>query len=73
MAASATPRAESITGGRSGSHRARRWGFTNSAHFSRAFRTAYGMSPSQWRDTHGGGVPSDRSDASVRISQSLVL
>ncbi|WP_046731592.1 helix-turn-helix domain-containing protein [Streptomyces humi] len=28
---------------------ARRWGFTNAAHFSRAFRAAYGTSPSAWR------------------------
>ncbi|MEU0672162.1 helix-turn-helix domain-containing protein [Streptomyces sp. NPDC006172] len=28
-----------------------RWGFTSATHFSRVFRTAYGMSPSQWRDT----------------------
>ncbi|WP_229075035.1 helix-turn-helix domain-containing protein [Actinoplanes sp. DH11] len=30
---------------------ARRWGFTDAAHFSKAFRTAYGMSPRQWRAT----------------------
>ncbi|MYX96133.1 helix-turn-helix domain-containing protein [Streptomyces sp. SID486] len=28
---------------------ARRWGFANATHFSRSFRTAYGMSPSDWR------------------------
>ncbi len=28
---------------------AARWGFTDSAHFSRAFRTAYGLSPRQFR------------------------
>ncbi|MFG2949337.1 AraC-like ligand-binding domain-containing protein [Streptomyces adustus] len=28
---------------------ARRWGFTNAAHFSRAFRAAYGVPPSRWR------------------------
>ncbi|MFF7359611.1 helix-turn-helix domain-containing protein [Streptomyces sp. NPDC008125] len=28
---------------------ARGWGFTSSAHFSRAFRTTYGMSPAEWR------------------------
>ncbi|MCL3994729.1 helix-turn-helix domain-containing protein [Streptomyces lavenduligriseus] len=39
---------------------ARRWGFVNSAHFSRAFRAAYGMTPSEWRSTRGGSVPSDR-------------
>ncbi|MDX3855297.1 helix-turn-helix domain-containing protein [Streptomyces sp. AK02-01A] len=30
---------------------AERWGFTNPAHFSRAFRTAYGMSPREWRNS----------------------
>ena len=28
---------------------ARRWGFTDAAHFSKAFRGAYGMSPREWR------------------------
>ncbi|MFI9610479.1 helix-turn-helix domain-containing protein [Streptomyces sp. NPDC052023] len=28
---------------------AMRWGFVNPAHFSRSFRAAYGMSPSEWR------------------------
>jgi AraC-like DNA-binding protein len=28
---------------------ARRWGFSSPAHFSRAFRDAYGMSPTEWR------------------------
>ncbi|MEU8543836.1 helix-turn-helix domain-containing protein [Streptomyces sp. NPDC048717] len=40
---------------------AHRWGFANPAHFSRAFRAAYGISPSQWRGTGhqdpGGPVP----------------
>ncbi|MFF5547952.1 AraC-like ligand-binding domain-containing protein [Streptomyces olivaceoviridis] len=27
----------------------RRWGFVSAAHFSRAFRAAYGMSPVEWR------------------------
>ncbi|MEV7286280.1 helix-turn-helix domain-containing protein [Streptomyces sp. NPDC093252] len=27
---------------------ARRWGFTNAAHFSRCFRAAYGVSPGEW-------------------------
>jgi AraC-like DNA-binding protein len=30
-----------------------RWGFTSATHFSRVFRTAYGMSPREWRDTAG--------------------
>ncbi|MFJ6619873.1 helix-turn-helix domain-containing protein [Kitasatospora sp. NPDC091335] len=28
---------------------ARRWGFANSSHFSRAFRATYGMSPRDWQ------------------------
>ena len=28
---------------------ARRWGFSDSTHFSRRFRGAYGLSPSEWR------------------------
>ncbi len=35
--------------GRSITDISRRWGFTDLATFSRAFRTAYGMSPSEWR------------------------
>lgn len=30
-----------------------RWGFISAPHFSRVFRAAYGMSPSEWRDTAG--------------------
>jgi AraC-like DNA-binding protein len=29
---------------------ARRWGFTDASSFARMFRTAYGVSPRQWRD-----------------------
>ncbi|MYX93384.1 helix-turn-helix domain-containing protein [Streptomyces sp. SID486] len=29
---------------------AQRWGFVSPAHFSRAFRAAYGVSPREWRD-----------------------
>jgi AraC-like DNA-binding protein len=27
------------------------WGFQDAAHFSRAFRDAFGVSPSDWRRT----------------------
>ena len=37
---------------------AARWGFLSAPHFSRAFRAAYGMSPSEWRDTAGARTPS---------------
>jgi AraC-like DNA-binding protein len=33
---------------------AARWGLTNAAHFSRAFRAAYGAAPSEYRLTGGG-------------------
>ncbi|WP_151481086.1 helix-turn-helix domain-containing protein [Streptomyces albicerus] len=33
-----------------------RWGFLSATHFSRVFRAAYGMSPSEWRDTAGRGT-----------------
>ncbi|MEU1134079.1 helix-turn-helix domain-containing protein [Streptomyces sp. NPDC005900] len=33
---------------------ARRWGFASATHFSRSFRAAYGMSPSDWRDGRTG-------------------
>ncbi|MGW3071719.1 MULTISPECIES: AraC-like ligand-binding domain-containing protein [unclassified Kitasatospora] len=32
---------------------ARRWGFANSSHFSRAFRDAYGMTPRDWQVSGG--------------------
>lgn len=37
-----------------------RWGFVSPAHFSRAFRSAFGMSPRQWQavvDQNGGDDP----------------
>jgi AraC-like DNA-binding protein len=33
---------------------ATRWGFTSASHFSRAFREAFGASPTQWHRTHHG-------------------
>ncbi|MFJ4870547.1 helix-turn-helix transcriptional regulator [Streptomyces sp. NPDC088757] len=33
---------------------AQRWGFVNAAHFSRAFRAKYGMSPRAWRKVRTG-------------------
>lgn len=35
---------------------AHQWGFTSASHFSRAFRSLYGISPAEWRDP-GGKVP----------------
>ncbi|MEE4542601.1 helix-turn-helix domain-containing protein [Streptomyces sp. V4-01] len=29
---------------------ARQWGFTSASHFSRAFRSLYGITPAEWRD-----------------------
>jgi AraC-like DNA-binding protein len=34
---------------------AHRWGFTDGAHFSRRFRSAYGISPRAWRDANSPG------------------
>lgn len=34
---------------------AQRWGFVSPSHFSRAFRSAYGMSPREWQATTRGG------------------
>ncbi|MFC9915758.1 helix-turn-helix domain-containing protein [Streptomyces sp. NPDC127197] len=39
---------------------ANRWGFLSAAHFSRVFRAAYGMSPSEWRDTAGRAARAGR-------------
>ena len=30
-------------------------GYPNQLHFSRAFKNVYQVSPSQWRNEHGGG------------------
>ncbi|MGW3263165.1 helix-turn-helix domain-containing protein [Streptomyces sp. NPDC001056] len=45
---------------------AHRWGFVNAAHFSRAFRRAYGMSPTQWRRSSTPPVSTDRGPGDVR-------
>lgn len=42
-----------VRGGRTIAAVANRWGFMSATHFSRVFRAAYGMSPSEWRDTVG--------------------
>lgn len=43
---------------------ARRWGFTSAAHFSHAFRAAYGVSPREWRAiSHSGDFPGRRQEA----------
>ncbi|MFJ8109080.1 helix-turn-helix domain-containing protein [Streptomyces sp. NPDC096132] len=39
---------------------AARWGFLSATHFSRVFRTAYGMSPREWRDTAGRAASAGR-------------
>ncbi|MFE2971627.1 helix-turn-helix domain-containing protein [Streptomyces sp. NPDC059340] len=39
---------------------ANRWGFMSATHFSRVFRAAYGMSPSEWRDSVGRGAAAGR-------------
>lgn len=35
---------------------ARNWGFSDMSTFSRAFRSEYGMTPSEWRDQFCGGI-----------------
>ncbi|MGN9790455.1 helix-turn-helix domain-containing protein [Streptomyces sp. OZ13] len=40
-----------------------RWGFVNPAHFSRAFRAAYGVSPREWRDLRTAQDDGGRSPA----------
>ncbi|MGW6923896.1 helix-turn-helix transcriptional regulator [Streptomyces sp. NPDC054950] len=45
-------------GGRTIAAVAARWGFLSATHFSRVFRSAYGMSPREWRDTAGRGARS---------------
>jgi len=42
---------------------ARRWGFTDSTHFSRRFRQAYGMSPREWRHARRGSAAPDQAIA----------
>ncbi|WP_413812494.1 helix-turn-helix domain-containing protein [Streptomyces sp. OE57] len=37
---------------------AHRWGFSSPSHFSRTFRDAYGMSPSQWQALAASGIDS---------------
>ena len=39
---------------------ARRWGFTDPTHFGRRFRTAYGLSPREWRQVQTPPNPSAR-------------
>jgi AraC-like DNA-binding protein len=39
---------------------ARQWGFTNPAHFARRFRSAYGLSPQEWKRVRHGRPRSRR-------------
>ncbi|MEU2982715.1 helix-turn-helix domain-containing protein [Streptomyces hirsutus] len=48
---------------------AARWGFTSSAHFSRAFRTAYGMPPSEYRHAVASGQSVQASSTTRTDSQ----
>ncbi|MDQ0579458.1 helix-turn-helix domain-containing protein [Streptomyces rishiriensis] len=52
-------------GGRTIAAVAARWGFPSATHFSRVFRSAYGMSPREWRDTAGRGTRGDVAGAAV--------
>ena len=45
--------ARSAVTGRPISSIAHAWGFGDATHFSRTFREAFGMSPSEWRALHG--------------------
>ncbi|MFF6888474.1 helix-turn-helix domain-containing protein [Streptomyces sp. NPDC012421] len=47
---------------------AQRWGFATAAHFSRSFRSAYGMSPRAWRETRGQLTFVDASSPPERVS-----
>ncbi|MEU0383067.1 helix-turn-helix domain-containing protein [Streptomyces chartreusis] len=42
---------------------AHRWGFSSPSHFSRTFRDAYGMSPSEWQALAASGVSSPLTNA----------
>ena len=44
---------------------ARRWGFADATHFARRFRSAYGLSPREWRQLH---LPSADERASVGVT-----
>ncbi|MGW2240425.1 helix-turn-helix domain-containing protein [Streptomyces sp. NPDC001759] len=48
-----------------------RWGFLSAPHFSRVFRAAYGMSPSQWRDSAGVGSGSQDGRAPSQDGRAL--
>jgi AraC-like DNA-binding protein len=48
---------------------ARRWGFSDATHFARRFRSAYGLSPREWRQLH---LPSADGRTSVDITGHLL-
>nr|WP_236570236.1 helix-turn-helix domain-containing protein [Streptomyces mexicanus] len=50
---------------------AQRWGFVNPAHFSRAFRAAYGVSPREWRNLRAAQDDGARSVVVTAASRSV--
>ncbi|UKY48929.1 helix-turn-helix domain-containing protein [Streptomyces inhibens] len=50
---------------------AKRWGFVNPAHFSRSFRAAYGISPSDWHKVRNADASA--SPAEEKVSGALAL
>ncbi|MGW3739957.1 AraC-like ligand-binding domain-containing protein [Streptomyces sp. NPDC005146] len=51
---------------------AQRWGFVNPAHFSRAFRASYGVSPREWRNLRTAQDDVGLSPAGTQVPSSTV-
>ncbi|MFF2936309.1 helix-turn-helix domain-containing protein [Streptomyces mirabilis] len=51
---------------------AQRWGFVNPAHFSRAFRASYGVSPREWRNRRTSQDGVGLSPAGTQVPSSTV-